>query len=171
MSPQFRKVYRPPLLPVVLFCWSASCRFVLNDLWNVVACFQPPSLLIGKVWVSVMSFCGRYIHCKVYWRVGRRLGSCRLILVPHLIGSPIRAFSITSALWVLEVLRCPHRHSFYQTDHNWSVVSHVLCHIINLSLHSGILPDCLKLARVTPKGGASTNAGNCRTISVLLIFK
>ena len=34
-------------------------------------------------------------------------------------------------------------------------VSHVLCHIINLSLRSGIFPDCLKLARVIriPKGG------------------
>ena len=35
----------------------------------------------------------------------------------------------------------------------------VLCHIINLSLRTGIFPDCLKLARVTPipKGGDSTN--------------
>ena len=40
-------------------------------------------------------------------------------------------------------------------------VSHVLCHIINLSLRTGIFPDCLKLARVTPipKGGDSTNVG------------
>ena len=30
-------------------------------------------------------------------------------------------------------------------------VSHVLCHIINLSLRTGIFPDCLKLARVTPR--------------------
>ena len=29
-------------------------------------------------------------------------------------------------------------------------VSHVLCHIINLSLRTGIFPDCLKLARVSP---------------------
>ena len=41
-------------------------------------------------------------------------------------------------------------------------VSHVLCHIINLSLRTGIFPDCLKLARVTPipKGCDSTNADN-----------
>ena len=40
-------------------------------------------------------------------------------------------------------------------------VSHVLCHIISLSLRTGIFPDCLKLARVTPipKGGDSTSAG------------
>ena len=39
-------------------------------------------------------------------------------------------------------------------------ISHVLCHIINLSLRTGIFPDCLKLARVipTPKGGDSTIA-------------
>ena len=36
---------------------SAWCRFVLDDLWNAVVCFQPPSLLIGKVWVPVMHFC------------------------------------------------------------------------------------------------------------------
>ena len=29
-------------------------------------------------------------------------------------------------------------------------VSHVLCHIINFSLRTGIFPDWLKLARVTP---------------------
>ena len=45
-------------------------------------------------------------------------------------------------------------------------VSHVLCHIINLSLRTGIFPDCLKLARVTPipKTRESTNAGNYRPI-------
>ena len=47
-------------------------------------------------------------------------------------------------------------------------VSHAVCHIINLSLRTGIFPDCLKLAKVTPipKGGDSTNAGNYRPISV-----
>ena len=47
-------------------------------------------------------------------------------------------------------------------------VSHVLCHIINLSLRTGIFPDCLKLARVTPipKGGDSTNAGESHAIHV-----
>ena len=54
-------------------------------------------------------------------------------------------------------------------------VSHVLCHIINLSLRTGIFPDCLKLARVRrrgspPKADDSTNAGNYRPISVLPIF-
>ena len=27
------------------------------DLWNEVVCFQPPCLLIGKVWVPVMHYC------------------------------------------------------------------------------------------------------------------
>ena len=45
-------------------------------------------------------------------------------------------------------------------------VSHVLRHIINLSLHTGIFSDCLNLSRVTPipKGGDSTNAGKFRPI-------
>ena len=30
-------------------------------------CFQPPSLLIGKVWVPVMHFCACLTHCKVHW--------------------------------------------------------------------------------------------------------
>ena len=55
-----------------------------------------------------------------------------------------------------------------------SVLSHVLCHIINLSLLTGIFPDCLKLTRSSDshilKGGDSTNAGNYRPISVLPIF-
>ena len=39
-------------------------------------------------------------------RVGRRLGSCRLISVLPLIGLTIGAFSICSALWVLDVMCC-----------------------------------------------------------------
>ena len=51
-------------------------------------------------------------------------------------------------------------------------MSHVLCHLINLSSQTGIFQDCLKLAKVTPipKGDDSTNAGNYRPISVLPIF-
>ena len=97
------------------------CQFVLDDLWNAVVCFQPPRLLIGKVWVPVMHFCACLIQC----RVDRRLGSCRLISVQPLIGSSIWAFSISSALWVLEVLSRLYWHSFYQTDHSklwWMVV-------------------------------------------------
>ena len=43
---------------------------------------------------------------KVHWRVDRRQGSCRLMSVQPLIGLTIRAFSIGSALYVLEVLCC-----------------------------------------------------------------
>ena len=32
-------------------------------------------LLIGKVWVPVIHFCACPIHCRVHWRVGRRIGS------------------------------------------------------------------------------------------------
>ena len=51
-----------------------------DDLWNAVVCFQQPSLLIGKVWVPVMHFCVP--------RVGRRLGTFRLISAHPLIGQP-----------------------------------------------------------------------------------
>ena len=58
-------------------------------------------------WVPVMHFCDCRIHCKLHWRVGRRLGSLyRLISGQHLIGSTIREFCISSVLWVLEVLCC-----------------------------------------------------------------
>ena len=38
-------------------CLSIWWRFVSDDLWNTVVCFQSPSLLIAKVWVLVMHFC------------------------------------------------------------------------------------------------------------------
>ena len=64
MSPQFRKIHRPPLLPITdqfpqhqycLRCLSFWCLFVLDDVWNAVGNavwlddVQPPSLLNGKV--------------------------------------------------------------------------------------------------------------------------
>ena len=64
------------------------------------------------------ALCVCLIHCKVHWRVGRRLGSCRLISVQPLIGLTISAFSISFALWVLEVLCSLYWRSFYQTDHS-----------------------------------------------------
>ena len=79
---------------------------VFHDLWKAMVCFHPPSLLIRKVWVNVMHFCVCPIHCKVHLRVDRRLGSERLISEQPLIGLTIRAFSISSVLWALEVLCC-----------------------------------------------------------------
>ena len=46
-----------------LRCLSSWCRFASDDLWNsvvlwnVVLCFQPPCLLIGKEWVHMTHFC------------------------------------------------------------------------------------------------------------------
>ena len=109
MSPLFQMVHRPPLLPTTdrfpqhqycLRCLSAWRLFVLDDLWNEVVCFQPPSLLIGKVWVPVMHFCVCRIHCKVHWRVHRRLGSYRLISGHPLTGSTIREFCISSSVGI-----------------------------------------------------------------------
>ena len=62
--------------------------------------FPPATLPIGKHWVPVIHVCVCPIHSKVHWRVGRILGSCRLISVQPFIGSTIRVFSISSALWV-----------------------------------------------------------------------
>ena len=115
ISPQLQKVHRPPLLPITdqfpyhhycPRCLSVWWRFVSDNLWNTVVCFQPPSLLIGKVWVPVMHFCVCHIHCRVHWRAGRRPGLCRSTTALLLIGSTIRGFSIGSALRVSEVLCC-----------------------------------------------------------------
>ena len=59
-----------------------------------------------KVWVPVTHFCVCPIHYKVHWRVGMSLGPCRKSLAQPLIGSTIREFTISSVLWVLEVLCC-----------------------------------------------------------------
>ena len=64
------------VLSNVFECWYL---FILDDSLYAMVCFQPPSLLIRKVWVPVMHFCVCPIHCKVHWRVGRRLGLIDLI--------------------------------------------------------------------------------------------
>ena len=46
------------------------------------------------------------IHCEVHWREGTMLRLCRLISVLPLIGSTIRAYSIGSAVWILDVMCC-----------------------------------------------------------------
>ena len=126
MSPQFRKVNRPLLCQLLTDFHNISIVQRFDRLVSVrlgrfmehSGVLPKPSLLIEKVWVPP-------IHYKVHWRVGRWLGSCRLISVQPLIGSTIRAFSIGSALCVLEVLCCLYLRSFYQTSHIslwWMVV-------------------------------------------------
>ena len=97
---------------------SGWCRFDSDDLWIAVVCFQPPSLLIRKVWVPVMHFCACTMHCKVRWRVGGRWVLRKLTSAQPLIGSIIREFSISSAMWVLEVLCCMQGHIFCEIDHS-----------------------------------------------------
>ena len=50
-----------------------------------------------------------------------------------------------------------------------SVITKPLCHIINLSLQSGIFPEALKIAKVTPvfKKGSPYDTNNYRPISIL----
>ena len=69
---------------------------------DAMAYFQPHSLLIGKVRILVMHFCVCPIHCKVHWRVSRRLLSYRLIWAQPLIGSTVRELSTSFAIWALE---------------------------------------------------------------------
>ena len=72
------------------------------------------------------------IHCKVHWRVGRRPGSCRLISAQPLIGSTIWKFSMSSLLWVLEVLCCQYwqflsnRSQQFMVDSCWSKLVNVV---------------------------------------------
>ena len=63
-------------------------------------------------------FSGYLLHYVSHWRVGRRLGSFRLISAQPLIGSTIREFYISSVLSVLEVQCCLYWHRFYQIDHS-----------------------------------------------------
>ena len=81
------------------------CRFVSDDLWNELVCFQQPSLPIGKMWVPLKHFCAVSYTAKCIGVFGRRLGLCRLIAQP-LIRSIVMELSISSVLWVLEVLFC-----------------------------------------------------------------
>ena len=71
----YRPISKTSVLSKPLRCLSSWCLFVLDDLFNAVVCFQPSSLLIGMVWVPVMHFCACPMHCRVHWKVGRRLRS------------------------------------------------------------------------------------------------
>ena len=79
-----------------------------------------------KIWVPVMHFWVCPIHCRVHWRVGKRLGSCRFILVQPLIGLTIRPFSIGSALWVLDVLCCLYNYIYTLTQFLLNRSQHVM---------------------------------------------
>ena len=128
MSPEFQMVHRPRLFPITdqfplqRYCLRCSNVYSVCLSWKIYGqytgqYFQLPRFIFRKVWVPVMYFCVCPIHCKVHWRVGRRIGQCRLISVQPLTWSITRAFSVSSALWVLEVLCCLYCHSFYQFDH------------------------------------------------------
>ena len=67
-------------------------------------CFQRPSLLIAKVWVPVTHLCVCLIHCKVHWRVGRTLGSCKLICLWYCQTSGHSLYKLLSVGFVGSVL-------------------------------------------------------------------
>ena len=97
--------YRPIFITSAL---SDCCLFVLDDLWNAVVYFNHLFCLSERSMYLICAVCPCPTHWKVHWRVRRRIGSCRLISVQPVIGSTIRAFSISSPLWILEVLCCLH---------------------------------------------------------------
>ena len=84
--------------PVSVYLW----RFI--ECSDVLPTIQFPYQDTETVWVSVIHFCAYPIICRVHSKVGRKLGLCRLIPVQPLTGLTIRAFFISSAPWVLEVL-------------------------------------------------------------------
>ena len=108
--------YRPILISSVLSkVLSVWCPFASDDLWNAVVCFQPPDFLSersGYLWCTFLrvpytakcigEYPGGYDRtdwfCRSFWTV--------------------REFSITSFLWLLEVLCCRCWRSFYQIDHS-----------------------------------------------------
>ena len=132
MSPQFRKIHYCQLptdfhnVSIVYGVWASG----VCSSWTIhgmqwCASNQPvcSSERPGCLWCTFTHTLP--IHCKVHWRVGRRLGSCRLISVEPLIGSTIREFSVGPALCLLEALCCLYWQSFCQTDHSslwWMVV-------------------------------------------------
>ena len=122
MSPQFRNLHRPPLFPI-------TDRFLYHQLLSKV--FERLlSVCLGRFMeysgvLSTTKFAYRKCHCKLRWRVDRRVGSCRLISVHPLMRSTVIAFSTSSPMLVLEVLCCLFWHSFSEADHStlwWMIV-------------------------------------------------
>ena len=91
---------------------------------------------------------------------------CNLYIYPVSCLEEIKLFQIVS-LYTVICTTTMSNDVICDIEHNYAV-----CHIINLSLCTGIFPARLKLAQVTPipKGDDVTNAGNYRPISVLPIF-
>ena len=99
--------------------------------------------------------------------------------------------------WPRSMLPCNYQNSFYFTDVTSNEVKNIILNlkdkncipvkvliyisdlispifaiIFNKSIYGGVLPNCLKIARVVPifKGGTESNVGNYRPISVLPVF-
>ena len=98
--------YRPisitSVLSKVFECLvSVSSWMIYGTQWCASkhpVCLSERSRYLSSIFVACP------IPCKVHWRVGRRLGSCRLISVQPLIVNHRR--NLYRLLWVLEVLCC-----------------------------------------------------------------
>ena len=96
-------VYTVQCMSAVNGVITVWCNGVISNVYSV--CQQLlVSLLYGLGNCDALWACP--IHYKVHWRVGRMLGSCKLISAQLLIGSTISELILSSVLWVLEVLSC-----------------------------------------------------------------
>ena len=102
-----------------------------------------------KIFPALIMFQSKIIALESgYWREGRKLGSWRLISVQPLIGSNIMAFSISSALRVLEVLCCHILIEFLSNRSLHVMVDSCLSKLVNVVLgvqHGSVLDPSLFL--------------------------
>ena len=126
MSLQFRKVHGPALLPITDRFPSVLSKVFVRQVSVRPRQFIKLCGVLPTIQFAYQKDLGTWdaLLC-VSHRVGRKLGSHRLLSVQPLRRSNIKGFSISSALWVLEILCCLYWHSFYQTVHIslwWMVV-------------------------------------------------
>ena len=131
LSVVFRQLLRLGSFPA---CWGQAnvTQIRKGPLSSSVANYEPISitLVLSKVFERLVAVClGQFMEhcgvhpttqfayrkdlgtcdallCHIHCRAGRRPGLCRSTSALLLIGSTISELSISSALWVLEVLCC-----------------------------------------------------------------
>ena len=87
--------------------------------------------------------------------------------------NPTSSYSINKIILSLKNKSCPiNSLPIRVLKHVSDIVSPILSILINKSVTSGVFPQSLKLARITPlhKGGNTTDIGNYRPISILPLF-
>ena len=80
-------------------------------------CIQPPSLRIGKGWVPAMHFCVSH-PLQSALENGQEATSVQIDFSAASDRVTIGEFSISSALWVFEVMYCLYYRNSYRIDHH-----------------------------------------------------